>query len=396
MPDETLGQGIFLPHPKGVAAMFRRIALISLILLSLSVPCGAYDPQSVVIRLERGPCYGSCPVYGVTLYGDGTVRYDGKDHVRIRGSQTAVIAPDAVKSLVEEIERNGFYSLNDAYTQVSVTDAPSAVLYVATDGKKKQVRHYLGDFKAPKILQVLENRVDELAGTGRWTAAAAPSTGHTAAPKQVVAATTPGLSAAGGKAAADAAVVSDSTIGLETERRKIVIRRAVATSLRDEGYALQQKGQLRDAVIRYRQSLVWWPDVGLESYVVPLESKAGFTASQYRPETEQAATFQAGSAKAVKKAGIVMATIRNRSTLDVTILARGESADAGTLVRAGEILLRPVQLEPNGEVTFLAVRNSQTLVSKTWQGNSASENVVPTLLYDDNLQDRLFVMTGLK
>jgi hypothetical protein len=332
----------------------------------------------------------------VTLYGDGTVRYDGKDHVRIRGSQTAVIAPDAVKSLVEEIERSGFYSLNDAYTQVSITDAPSAVLYVATDGKKKQVRHYLGDFQAPKILQVLENRVDELAGTGRWTAAAAPSTGHTAAPKPVVTANTPGLSVAEGKAAADAAVVSDSTIGLETERRKIVIRRAVATSLRDEGYALQQKGQLRDAVIRYRQSLVWWPDVGLESYVVPLESKAGFTASQYRPETEQAATFQAGSAKAVKKAGMVMATIRNRSTLDVMILTRGESADAGTLVRAGEILLRPVQLEPNGEVTFLVVRNSQTLVSKTWYGNAASENVVPTLLYDDNLQDRLFVMTGLK
>jgi hypothetical protein len=301
-----------------------------------------------------------------------------------------------VKSLVEEIERSGFYSLNDAYTQVGITDAPSAVLYVATDGKKKQVRHYLGDFKAPKILQALENRVDELAGTGRWTAAAAPSTGHTAAPKQVVAATAPGLSAVEGKAAADAPVVSDSTIGLETERRKIVIRRAVATSLRDEGYALQQKGQLRDAVIRYRQSLVWWPDVGLESYVVPLESKAGFTASQYRPETEQGATVQAGSPKEVKKAGMVMATIRNRSTLDVTILTRGESADAGTLVRAGEILLRPVQLEPNGEVTFLAVRNSQTLVSKTWQGNAASEMVVPTLLYDDNLQDRLFVMTGLR
>jgi hypothetical protein len=376
--------------------MFCRIAIIALIVMSLTVPCGAYDPQSVVIRLERGPCYGTCPVYGVTLYGDGTVRYDGKDHVRVRGSQTAVIAPDAVRSLVEEIERSGFFSLNDAYTQVSITDAPSAVLYVGTDGKKKQVKHYLGDFKAPKILQVLENRVDELAGTGRWTAAAAPSTGHTAAPKQLVAATTPGFSAAEGKAAADAAVVSDSTIGLETERRKIVIRRTVATSLRDEGYTLQQKGQLREAVIRYRQSLVWWPDVGLESYVVPLESKAGFAASQYRPETEQGATVQAGSGKAVKKAGMVMATIRNRSTLDVTILTRGESADAGTLVRAGEILLRPVQLEPNGEVTFLAVRNSQTLVSKTWYGNAASENIVPTLLYDDNLQGRLFVMTGLR
>ena len=118
--------------------MFRRIALIALILVSFTAPCGAYDPQSVVIRLERGPCYGSCPVYGVTLYGDGTVRYDGKDHVRVRGSQTAVIAPGAVRSLVEEIERSGFFSMNDAYIQVSITDAPSAVLYVATDGKRSR------------------------------------------------------------------------------------------------------------------------------------------------------------------------------------------------------------------------------------------------------------------
>jgi len=381
LPVETLGQGIILSHLTGVAAMFRRIALIALILVSLTVPCGAYDPQSVVIRLERGPCYGSCPVYGVTLYGDGTVRYDGKDHVRVRGSHTAVIDPDAVRSLVEEIERSGFFSLNDAYAQVGITDAPSALVYVAAVGRKKQVSHYPGDFKAPKALETLENRIDEVSGASRWTAAAAG---------------TPGLSAVDERAAPVVVAVPDSVIGRETEMQKIVLRRSVATSLRGEAYALQQKGQLRDAVIRYRQSLVWWPDAGLESYVVPLERKAGFTSSQYRPETGQAAAVQATPGNAAKKAGNVVATIRNRSTLDVTILTRGESADAGTLVRAGEILIRPVQLGPNGEVTFLAVRDSQTLASKTWQGNAAAESVVPALLYDDNLPDRLVVMTGLR
>ena len=376
--------------------MFRRIALIALVLVNLTVPCGAYDSQSVVIHLERGPCYGSCPVYGVTLYGDGTVRYDGKDQVRVRGSKTAVIAPGAVRSLVEEIERSGFYSMNDAYTQVSITDAPSALVYVAADGRKKQVSHYLGDFKAPKALEILENRIDEVSGASRWTAAAAPSAGRTAASKEIASAGKPGFSAVDERAATGAAAVPDSAIGRETEMQKIVLRRSVATSLRGEAYALQQKGQLRDAVIRYRQSLVWWPDVGLESYVVPLERKAEFTSSQYRPETGQAAAVQAAPGNAVKKSGRVVATIRNRSTLDVTILTRGESADAGTLVRAGEILIRPVQLGPNGEVTFLALRNGQTLASRSWYGNTASESVVPALLYDDNLQDRLVVMTVLR
>ena len=133
-PTKLSGKAFFCRTPWEWPPCSVGLPLLPLILVSLTVPCGAYDPQSVVIRLERGPCYGSCPVYGVTLYGDGTVRYDGKDHVRVRGSQTAVIAPDAVRSLVEEIERSGFFSMNDAYTQVSITDAPSAVLYVATDG----------------------------------------------------------------------------------------------------------------------------------------------------------------------------------------------------------------------------------------------------------------------
>jgi hypothetical protein len=129
---------------------------------------------------------------------------------------------------------------------------------------------------------------------------------------------------------------------------------------------------------------------------VALERKAGFDAIQYRPELQQAAAVQAGSAASVSKPGMVFATIRNRSTQDVIILTRNESPDAGTLVRAGEILIRPVQLTSNGEVTFLAVRNGQTLATRSWYGNPTSASVVPAVLYDDNIQDRLVVMTGLK
>ncbi len=93
--------------------MLRRIALFVFLLCVVPLPSTAYDPQSVVISLERGPCFGSCPVYRVVMYGDGTVRYDGKDHVRLRGSQTAVIASENVKELAGEIERIGFFNLRD-------------------------------------------------------------------------------------------------------------------------------------------------------------------------------------------------------------------------------------------------------------------------------------------
>ena len=375
--------------------MFRWIALFVSLLCIVPVSSTAYDPQSVVISIERGPCFGTCPVYRMALYGDGTVRYDGKDHVRVRGSQTAVIAPEKVKELAGEIERSGFFNLRDLYTEVSVTDAPTVVLYVAVDGKKKKVRHYLGDLNAPKTLETIETRIDEVAGTGRWTAEASPAAGKRAAPKEVVSAATPGLAAIDEKASPGEAVVSGPAIGPETEQKKIALRRAVASSLRDEAYAFQQKNQLRDAAIRYRQSLVWWPDPGLESYVVPLERKAGFDAKQYRPELQQAALPMVTAAD-VNKPAMVFATIRNRSTQDVTIAVSGENRDAGTQVRAGEILIIPVQLSPNGEITFMAARNGQTLATGRWFGNPSSASVVPAVLYDDNLQERLVIMTGLK
>jgi hypothetical protein len=395
LPDNKVGQGIFFASPPGVAAMLRWIALIASFLCIVPVSSVAYDPQSVVIRIERGPCFGTCPVYSVTLYGDGTVRYDGKDQVRVRGSQTAVIAPEKVKELAGEIDRSGFFSLRDLYTEVSVTDAPTVVLNVAVDGKKKQVKHYLGDFKAPKTLETIETRIDEVAGTSRWTASALPSAGKQAAPKEVVSTAIPGLLAIDEKASPGEATVSGPSIAMETEQMKISLRRAVASSLRDEAYAFQQKSQLRDAVIRYRQSLVWWPDPSLETYVVTLERIAGFDAKQYKPDLRQAAVPTATDSS-VSKPARVFATIRNRSTQDITISVSGENRDAGTPVRAGEILIIPVQLVSNGEITFLAARNGQTLATGRWFGNSSTASVVPSVLYDDNLPDRLVVMTGLK
>ncbi len=375
--------------------MLRWIALFASLLCIVPMSSAAYDPQSVVIRIERGPCFGTCPVYSMTLYGDGTVRYDGKDHVSVRGSQTAVIAPEKVKELAGEIERSGFFNLRDFYTEVSVTDAPTVFLYIAVDGKKKQVKHYLGDFNAPKTLETIETRIDEVAGTGRWTASALPSAGRQAAPKEVVSKVIPGLSAIDERASPGEAAVSGSAIGQETEQKKIALHRAVASGLRDGAYAFQQKGQLRDAVIRYRQSLVWWPDPGLETYVVTLERKAGFDAKEYKPELQQA-VVQAGTAESVSNPARVFATIRNRSTQDVIISVIGENRDAGTPIRAGEILVIPVQLASNGEITFLVVRNGQTLATRSWHGNPSSTSVVPSVLYDDNLQDKLIVMTGLK
>jgi len=84
------------------------------------------------------------------------------------------------------------------------------------------------------------------------------------------------------------------------------------------------------------------------------------------------------------------------STQDIHIRARGEASEAATPVRAGEILIRPVQLAPNGEVTFLVSRNGRAVASRSWSGSPDSTYIVPAVLYDDPANGKLLVMTGLR
>ncbi|HQL91689.1 MAG TPA: hypothetical protein PLQ15_13945 [Syntrophales bacterium] len=182
-----------------------------------------------------------------------------------------------------------------------------------------------------------------------------------------------------------------TAIGEETERQKLALRRAVATGMRDEAYALQKKGQIRDAVIRYRQSLVYWPDTGLEAYIAPLEQRAGFQVMHYRPDVPRDAAGGAAAGPA-----LVYAVVRNRSSRDIVLRVRGEAPEAATAVRAGEIRIRPVAPGPGGDVIFEVLRDGQVLETRTWKGPPGPSGAVPALLYDDSMQGRLFVMTGLR
>ena len=50
-------------------------------------------------------------------------------------------------------------------------------------------------------------------------------------------------------------------------------RKARAKQLRDEGYALQQRSQLREAIAKYTESLTYWPDADLENHIGQLKTK---------------------------------------------------------------------------------------------------------------------------
>jgi Domain of unknown function (DUF6438) len=163
-------------------------SVLILILLTLAVGCRAQDAQpranSLEIRLQRTACYGTCPVYSLTVDSKGNVEFVGKQYVETVGSAKSTIPVEKMRLLAAEIERADFFSLKDAYTgrsgncPISATDMPSVTLRVKLNEKEKNIEHYLGCFETsgaggelpifPRKLALLEDKIDEIIGTEQW------------------------------------------------------------------------------------------------------------------------------------------------------------------------------------------------------------------------------------
>ena len=127
------------------------------------------------VTLERTACFGSCPVYRVSIFPSGQVTYEGKAHVRRTGSANGKIEKRQLDALLEEIDRSGYFSFAPRYTSGEpacgryATDAPSVITSVTLNGRTHRVEHDYGCGSVPGALVVLEQRIDQAVGTTQWT-----------------------------------------------------------------------------------------------------------------------------------------------------------------------------------------------------------------------------------
>jgi hypothetical protein len=146
--------------------------------IALSVPNSPFLPtatatsqqkvsQPVALTLERTACFGFCPMYKLTVYGNGKVVYEGKRFVKVTGTRTATISPTAARKLISEFQQIHYFKLQDTYTG-GHTDAPSAITSLTMGKKQKTVHHYLASPNAPTQLTELENKIDAVVNSQQW------------------------------------------------------------------------------------------------------------------------------------------------------------------------------------------------------------------------------------
>ncbi|MBN8573877.1 MAG: DUF6438 domain-containing protein [Candidatus Kapaibacterium sp.] len=126
------------------------------------------DISDVRIIMQRTPCFGTCPVYTVTVTGRGDVQFMGTQFVSKEGESRKQVPVDSVRTLIGMFKDIQFTTLKDEYEDRAMSDAPSAIVTYATKDRSKTVKHYLGDMSAPEQLKKLEQAIDRIAKVHEW------------------------------------------------------------------------------------------------------------------------------------------------------------------------------------------------------------------------------------
>lgn len=99
--------------------------------------------DSLILRIERTPCFGMCKAYRLHVYQSGYATYEGRVHVELEGMHEARVGRDTLDAILREAERIGFFALDDVYDS-EVTDLPSTIIHIAIDERDKRVLGRVG------------------------------------------------------------------------------------------------------------------------------------------------------------------------------------------------------------------------------------------------------------
>lgn len=122
-------------------------------------------PDSLVARIQRTPCYGSCPIYTISVYNTGFATYEGERFVEHEGYYGAFISRNVLNTLQNMAREIGFLELQDRYDDPGITDIPSTITTIRLDGQLKTVVNRDG---GPEKLREFEKFFDSLFKEVEW------------------------------------------------------------------------------------------------------------------------------------------------------------------------------------------------------------------------------------
>lgn len=125
-----------------------------------------------VVSMSMGPCYGNCPVYTLTVYGNGIVAYEGERFTDRRGTHIRDIGRKALKMLKQELVAANLWEFPSAFKS-QIPDLATVTIEYFDDGRSKVIRGK--DGRPPQVLKIQE-LLEQIANEGEWKQQSAPNT----------------------------------------------------------------------------------------------------------------------------------------------------------------------------------------------------------------------------
>ena len=120
----------------------------------------------IYIYLFHDICEGSCPVYSITIYEDGTVFYRGELNVQTTGEVKSYISPSDLQVLVNEILS---LDILGHYYATGIKDAATINMHISIDGKHANVENFGYDKRQQNGILTLACHIDEITNSYYWT-----------------------------------------------------------------------------------------------------------------------------------------------------------------------------------------------------------------------------------
>jgi hypothetical protein len=128
-------------------------------LFSILLSCGLTkkaNPSEIelIISLQRTACFGTCPIYKIEIFADGSGIYTGTRFVENIGVTKFNLSETQLNLILTQAEAIGFTNMKGEYSE-PISDLPTTFIQI----KDKKIRDYTG---APKTLKNLEKLIDQM------------------------------------------------------------------------------------------------------------------------------------------------------------------------------------------------------------------------------------------
>lgn len=117
------------------------------------------------ITLERSPCYGTCPVYRVSLHRDGRAEFEAIKYMPTSGKFTSKVEVYEYGRLCYLLDQLHFMSLDPAYEADWTDDATYTITTTGKD-RKKVVKEY--GSVGPIELWAMQQAIDSIRQKLEW------------------------------------------------------------------------------------------------------------------------------------------------------------------------------------------------------------------------------------